>query len=498
MKTKSDCPTDATLRSYLNSDTEVREEPRTEKHLSECHKCQLRLESLSASDVLWSEAQAVLQNEPEEPASTHPAIQLDYIKSILGPTDDPNMLGRIDTYEIGAVIGHGGTGIVFKALDKKLNRFVAIKVLEPSFASNPSARRRFEREGRAIAAVSHDHVVAIHAVDEYCGLPYIVMQLVAGKSLQQRLDQQGPLETKEVVRIARQIADALDCAHDQGIVHRDVKPANVLLENGVERVRVGDFGLAQVVDDVSLTRSGVIAGTPQYMSPEQTRGEPLDGRSDLFSLGSVMYAMCVGHPPFRAETSLGILHRIATSPLRPVRQLNPDVPVWLEKFTERLLAKSADDRFESAEQVSRYLSDELAYLQQPASEHPPTRPWLETIDAKSTSKQNVILCLATFGLFISVAVAVFLSGSIGKAVPNPGPSSPHHRRSSSDTDLMSLSNSGTPDQLMNLESAVFSPNDSLDDEFERLIRHTELLKTDIETYLNSDFPFETDPTEVKQ
>ena len=395
----SACPTDETLLQFLDT---TAEDAQTEQHLNRCKQCRNRLESMSASKAMWSEARHFLvnpQNVGESMKSidhdleSEAGLDHDYLKSILGPTDDPNMIGRIGTYEVCGVIGHGGTGIVLKAFDGRLSRYVAIKVLAPSFARIGSARRRFEREGKAVAAVSHDHVVPVHAVDEFQGLPYLVMQYVPGKSLQQRIDSEGPLDTKEIVRIGMQVAQALACAHAQGVIHRDVKPANILLENGVERVRVSDFGLAQVADDVSMTRSGVIAGTPQFMSPEQTRDETIDGRSDLFSLGSVMYAMCTGHSPFRSETVLGVLHRIATDRERPVREINPDIPSWLEQFIHKLLKKSQDDRFDSAKQVAECLSEELTHLQQPQRTGvPPRRCWLSNEVAPDRPRKAI-----TFG-----------------------------------------------------------------------------------------------------
>src|SRR5204863_10215328 len=171
-------------------------------------------------------------------------------------------------------------GIVLRAFDAKLHRVVAIKVMAAQLATSATARKRFTREAQAAAAVSHDHIVTIHAVEEANGLPYLVMQYVAGQSLQDRLDKEGPLDLPEVLRIGMQAAAGLAAAHAHGIVHRDVKPANILLENGVERVKLTDFGLARAIDDASLTQSGVIAGTPQYMSPEQAEGQPADHRSD--------------------------------------------------------------------------------------------------------------------------------------------------------------------------------------------------------------------------
>ena len=162
-----------------------------------------------------------------------------------------------------------------------------------------------------------------------------------------------------------QAAAGLAAAHAQGLVHRDVKPANILLADGIERVKLTDFGLARAADDASLTRTGVIAGTPQYMSPEQARGEPVDPRSDLFSLGSVLYAMCTGRPPFRAETSYGVLRRITDEEPRPIREINPDIPDWLCGIVAKLMAKRPDDRFQSAREVAALLEQCLAHVQQP-------------------------------------------------------------------------------------------------------------------------------------
>ena len=213
----------------------------------------------------------------------HPDPSLDF----LAPTRRPDSLGRLGHYEVLEVIGQGGMGVVLRGFDEKLHRTVAIKVLASPLAVSGSARERFVREARAAAAVSHDNVIAIHAVEDDGPTPYLVMQFIDGPTLQEKIERAGPLPLKEIVRIGLQVADGLAAAHRQGLVHRDVKPANILLENGVERVKITDFGLARAVDDASLTQSGVIAGTPMFMSPEQANGEPVDHRSDLFSLGTV-------------------------------------------------------------------------------------------------------------------------------------------------------------------------------------------------------------------
>ena len=189
----------------------------------------------------------------------------------LDPPDSayPGTLGRLGPYHVMELLGQGGMGVVLKARDPALDRTVAIKVLSPALAHGATARRRFAREARAAAAVAHEHIVAIHAVDEFRGLPYLVMQYIPGRSLQQRLDASGPLEVKEILRIGTQAAQALVAAHAQGVVHRDIKPANILLENCIEQVKLTDFGLARTIDDASLTQSGIIAGTPQFMAPSR-------------------------------------------------------------------------------------------------------------------------------------------------------------------------------------------------------------------------------------
>ena len=286
---------------------------------------------------------------------------------LLQPADDRSLIGRLDEYDIVEVVGCGGMGIVLKGYDRQLQRHVAIKVLAPHFAVNAAARKRFARRRRLLPRWSHPHVLAIHGVNARGRLPYLVMPFVAGRSLQQCLDDDGPLDVRDTVRIGLQAAQGLAAAHAQGLVHRDVKPANILLENGVQRVFLTDFGLARAIDDVSLTCSGTIAGTPQYMSPEQSRGEAVDHRTDLFSLGSVMYAMCAGRPPFRADTTMGVLRRISDDTPRDPRELNPDVPDWLAVVITKLLAKRPDARFQSADELARLLERCMAHLQHPTA-----------------------------------------------------------------------------------------------------------------------------------
>jgi serine/threonine protein kinase len=360
------------LDQFLQNELSEIEEQQFTLHLDECADCREELESRAAERTAWQEASSMLggrmvaDRSAIHDQSLHPrSPQIEQVLHQLTPTDDPAMLGRIGSYEVSGVVGAGGMGVVLKAHDRSLDRIVAIKVMSPHLASSGSARKRFAREAKAAAAVLHPNVIAIHGVASDDACPYLVMPDGRGASLQKRIDSQGPLPLKDTLRIGAQIASGLAAAHEQGLVHRDIKPANILLEEGVERVTITDFGLARAVDDASMTCSGVIAGTPQYMSPEQTRGEPIDARSDLFSLGSVLYAMCAGRSPFRAETTYGVLHRIANDNPTPICEVNSDVPLWLSHIVERLMAKRPDDRFDSATQVAELLEGCLAHVQQP-------------------------------------------------------------------------------------------------------------------------------------
>jgi serine/threonine protein kinase len=257
--------------------------------------------------------------------------------------------------------------VVLKAYDSELNRPVAIKVLAAHLAHVGAARERFAREGRAAAAVVHEHVVAIHNVETEGTVPFLVMQYVAGESLQARVDAEGPLAVEKILRIGIQSASGLAAAHAQGLVHRDVKPSNILLEESVERAVLTDFGLARAIDDASLTHTGVLAGTPHYMSPEQANGEAIDYRSDLFSLGAVLYFMATGHPPFRADGALAVLHRICRDRHRPVWQTNDDIPDELSDLIDELLEKKPGRRPASAVLVAERLSKQLSVLQRRGS-----------------------------------------------------------------------------------------------------------------------------------
>ncbi len=440
---KHDCSR-ARLQQLLADQLTERVATDVTQHVEDCETCRRDLEILAAEASWWQEAQRFLADDetdqPEDavydsaqrwPTDGH-ADELfspDLVVEYLEPVDDPGILGRLDQYDILEVIGCGGMGIVLKGHDRQLNRYVAIKVLAPHYATSAAARQRFAREAQAAAAVVHQHVLAIHGVNEGGRLPYLVMPLVAGPSLQERINEYGALDVKDVLRIGMQAAEGLAAAHAQGLVHRDVKPANILLENGVERVLLTDFGLARAIDDASLTRSGIIAGTPQYMSPEQARGDAVDHRTDLFSLGSVLYTMCAGRPPFRAETTMGVLRRISDVPPRPLQDINPDVPAWLVSIIERLLAKSPDDRFRSASEVAVLLERCLAHLQHPAAVPLPDGARAMMLRSRRLKRWHVVAAVSFVGV-IATAIVLAVSGwfrppgPVGEPLEGPAATAP--------------------------------------------------------------------------
>jgi serine/threonine protein kinase len=377
-------------------------------HIEQCDRCRNELSRLAAAPEDWEAVQSMLsdrvhhkelfENKAYPFATSNQDIESSsfwsetYARSILDEPRYPEMLGRIGRYDIERLIGSGGMGIVFKGFDTELNRPVAIKVLAPSIAYHGGARQRFSREAKAAAAVVHEHVVPIYNVESSGELPYLVMHYAQGDSLQNRIDKKGSLELKEILRISQQIASGLAAAHAQGLVHRDVKPANVLLENGIERALISDFGLAQAADDASVSCSGFLAGTPQYMSPEQARGEKVNHLSDLFSLGSIMYTMCTGRTPFRGESTLEVLQQVQSTEPKSILEINPDVPVWLVTLIERLMMKQSAARYQSATEVAQLLEQCLAHVQQPLDH---SLPGSLSIEKKSihypTSKQLMVL-----------------------------------------------------------------------------------------------------------
>jgi serine/threonine protein kinase len=284
---------------------------------------------------------------------------------------EPDELGRLGHYRVLRLLGQGGMGMVFLADDTRLQRQVALKVMRPELAANPEGRRRFLREAQAAARIRSDHVVTIHHVEQEGNLPYLVMELLRGKSLAEALKEGKRLPLAFCLRIARETAEGLAAAHASGLIHRDVKPGNVWLEDlrnaggrirnessesALWRVKLLDFGLARTIADTEkLTQQGMVIGTPSYMSPEQAGGQPVEARSDLFSLGVVLYRMTTGQEPFNRGDRIATLTAVATEPARPPRELDGEMPAALSDLIVRLLAKDPADRPASAAEVARIL-----------------------------------------------------------------------------------------------------------------------------------------------
>jgi eukaryotic-like serine/threonine-protein kinase len=268
-----------------------------------------------------------------------------------------------DAYTIEGEVGRGGMGVVYRARDERLQRRVAIKVLPPELAFQKDIRERFTREAQTAAKLSHPHIVPIHTVGEGQGLVYFVMGYVDGESVAARIRRRGKLPVDEARRIMSEAADALSAAHALSIIHRDIKPDNILLEGSRGRVMVTDFGIAKALSSTSgatLTGAGVAIGTPAFMSPEQAAGErEIDGRSDVYSLGVVSYQMLTGQLPFTAPTVAGILMKQITEPAPDLRTHRPDVPEDLALAVSRCLEKDPENRWPSADALRRALESRV-------------------------------------------------------------------------------------------------------------------------------------------
>ena len=285
-----------------------------------------------------------------------------------GPPAGAGEVGTLGPYRVLKELGKGGMGAVYLALDTRLDRKLAFKVMLPEFAADTNAKERFLREARAAAKISHDNVVTVFEADERDGVPYIAMQYLQGYPLDEYLKTKGAPALPHVLRIARETALGLAAAHALGLVHRDIKPANLWLEAPNGRVKVLDFGLAKPIgSDADLTKSGAVVGTPAYMSPEQARGQKVDSRTDLFSLGAVLYRLCTGKTPFDGPNVMAVLMALGTEDPTPVRELNPNVPEALAALIHQLLAKKADDRPQTATEVAKRLRTILEQLAAPTA-----------------------------------------------------------------------------------------------------------------------------------
>jgi serine/threonine protein kinase/HAMP domain-containing protein len=286
-------------------------------------------------------------------------------------TQSGDMVTRqVGRYQVQGSLGRGGMATVYRAHDPDIGRDVAIKFLHASLCEEADCRDRFLREGRAAGGLSHPNIVVVHDVGQIEGRPYMAMELIEGESLAEVLSEGKPLPLRDTVIMGIQLARALDYAHSRGIVHRDIKPGNIVRLKGTQTIKVTDFGIAHIDSGTGeqRTRSGEVLGTPQYMSPEQTIGEKIDGRSDLFSAGVVLYQMLTGQRPFQGESMVSIALKIAKEQPVPLEKLRGDLPTPLRRIVERCLAKAPAQRFQSGKELSDELLKVLARLDEEAAE----------------------------------------------------------------------------------------------------------------------------------
>src|SRR5262245_21505784 len=364
----SRCPDRATVRQFLENTLTPRESHFLAQHVDGCDACRLEVDEIKAeiardfgfavagrSREAAERGNGGVAREPQPIMAT--IAQGDFAArkanfDFLEPAQENDEIGRLGPFRILRVLGIGGMGMVFDAEDVTLQRPVALKVIRPELGQSLANRQRFLREARAMALVRSDHVVTIHNVGQANDVCYMAMERLEGEPLDAWLDRSSKPVLSETLRIGREIAIALEAAHKHGVIHRDIKPANVWLEAPSRRVKLLDFGLAlPQTSNVALTGVGAVVGTPAYMSPEQARSETLDHRSDLFSLGCLLYEMVAGRPPFGGQTPVAILTALAVDTPAPLRDFNPGAPIPLCDLILCLLAKKPAERPASAQAV---------------------------------------------------------------------------------------------------------------------------------------------------
>lgn len=390
------CPDESTLGQLLLGKLSGEQQKTVEAHLENCAECARRAETLQADDefvnelrrlsatareveqtigadsgriqevldtvqhsmanqeTVWGHETQVEANPSHRVSAkrVHTSAELD----LLSPAWSGDELGWLGQYKVMEVLGSGGMGVVYRAEDTSLKRTVALKAMKPAIAANPEAKHRFLKEAEATAAIEHDNIVTIYQVGEDHGIPFFAMQFLKGESLGTRSERVSRMSQAEVIRIGREIAEGLSAAHSRGLIHRDIKPDNIWLQEGTDRVRIVDFGLVRSSEeDAGLTQSGTVLGTPKYMAPEQARGETVDHRCDLFSLGCVLYRLLAGKAPFEGSNLTATLIAVTQRDAEPVENLVSNVEPSLAALIAKLLSKDRESRHASAKEVADQL-----------------------------------------------------------------------------------------------------------------------------------------------
>ncbi len=320
-----------------------------------------------------------------------------------------------ERYELEELVGTGGMSSVYRAHDRLLERDVALKVLHPQFTADTDYVERFRREARSVARLSHPNIVTVIDRGEQDGRQFIVFEYVRGENLKTLLQRVGPLPQEEAVRLALQIARALGFAHDNGLVHRDVKPQNVLL-NGDGQAKVTDFGIARSLDVGGLTQTGTVMGTSDYIAPEQARGSQVDAQSDIYSLGTVLYELLTGEVPFPGDNFVAVALRHINEPPPSVRERRPDVSPRLDAVIRRAMAKDPRDRFRSMDELCAELSACLSPETGASGAQTMVVPRRPTADRPSVGP--LILLLGGLAVLAAILAAVFALTDPGGEISN--------------------------------------------------------------------------------
>ncbi|HEY7314984.1 MAG TPA: protein kinase [Gemmataceae bacterium] len=410
------CPEPDTYQRLIDGELPPSDVERLSQHLDTCSSCAAVVQTLLGKDTLLSALGGTPVDAPtgaDVPAdlkrrllalrsSSDPSSDGSLTLQALNPPQSPDEIGWLAHYRLLKVLGEGGMGVVFLAEDTLLVRSVALKIMKPEIAADPRHRQRFVREARAAAKVEHDHIVPIYGVGEDGGVPWLAMPFLKGQSLDELLKRVKVLKPAQAVRLGAQVAKGLAAAHAAGLIHRDIKPANIWVEpEGGGRAKLLDFGLARDQSpppdhspqreggDEHLTRTGAVVGTPAYMAPEQARGEALDARADLFSLGCVLYRAVTGRLPFQGTGTMGTLLALATQTPPPAHEVNPEVTPLLSALITSLLAKDRSARPASAATVATALHAMQDQMTSPLMSPLPAPPRQEASDPWATLTETV-------------------------------------------------------------------------------------------------------------